>query len=813
MRRLQLTSILASVVLFLALGCTPSSKEERTASFEKAVPVWAEGREKEMNLNLGFRASFTAEQGQEAQVKVAAATLYRMYLNGQFIGSGPARAAHGYYRIDEFPVNDLIQEGENILAIEVAGYNVNSYYTLDQPSFLLAELSLDGQVVRATGSEGDFEAFQIKERFQKVERYSFQRPFTEYYRLSEGYDRWRTAPDVPVETIQLAAYPPVSLLPRHVAIPTFDVQEPVALHSKGNITKVTPERYHKDRSLASISDKLKGYTEAELEVYPVSQEIQEIVTSSQETVNEPYTSSSAASLKKGEFNLYDFGTNLSGFIGARVQCTEPARIMFYFDELLTDGDVRTKQRQSDICNHIVYELQPGAYDIETLESYTFRYLKLMVLEGTANVEKLYLREFSYPNNENAWFTSSNDKLNKVFEAAKQTFRQNAVDIFMDCPSRERAGWLCDSYFSSISERAFTGKTAVCDNFLENYALPERFEFLPEGMIPMCYPADHNDGVFIPNWSLWFIVQLDNYACNGGNPQLVAQLKTRVTNLLAYFANLENEDGLLEKLESWVFVEWSKANELVQDVNYPSNMLYSAALRCAGRLYGNKEWLKKSGNVREAVLRQSYNGEFFVDNAIREENGELTITNNTTEACQYYAFFFNIATPESHPELWNKIVNDFGPNRDDQVTHPTVFRANAFIGNYLRMDILSRYNLQGQLVSEIQDYFYSMAHLTGTLWENMHSHASCNHGFASFIGYVLYRDVLGIKEVDRTKKKITIRFTDLDLEHCSGSMPVGDEVIKLAWSRENNTLQYKLEVPKGFKVEIENMSSAEIIPME
>ncbi|MDI9605011.1 MAG: hypothetical protein QM305_06760 [Bacteroidota bacterium] len=813
MRQLQQSAILASVVLFLALGCTPSSKEEKTARFEKALPVWAEGREKEMNLNLGFRASFTAEQGQEALIKVAAATLYRMYLNGHFIGSGPARAAHGYYRIDEFPVSDIIREGENILAIEVAGYNVNSYYTLDQPSFLLAEMSLDGQVVRATGSEGDFEAFQIKERLQKVERYSFQRPFTEYYRLSEGYDRWRTASDVPVETVQLATYPPVSLLPRHVAIPTFDVQEPVALHSKGNITKVTPESYHKDRSLASISDKLKGYTEAELEVYPVSQEIQEIVTSSQEAVNEPYASSSVASLKKEEFNLYDFGTNLSGFIGARVQCTEPARIMFYFDELLTDGDVRTKQRQSDICNHIVYELQPGVYDIETLESYTFRYLKLMVLEGTADVEKLYLREFSYPNNENAWFTSSNDKLNKVFEAAKQTFRQNAVDIFMDCPSRERAGWLCDSYFSSISERAFTGKTAVCDNFLENYALPERFEFLPEGMIPMCYPADHNDGVFIPNWSLWFIVQLDNYARNGGDPQLVAQLKTRVTNLLAYFANLENEDGLLEKLESWVFVEWSKANELVQDVNYPSNMLYSAALGCAGRLYGNKEWLKKSDNVKEAVLHQSYNGEFFVDNAIREESGELTITNNTTEACQYYAFFFNMATPESHPELWNKIVNDFGPNRDDQVTHPTVFRANAFIGNYLRMDILSRYNLQGQLVSEIQDYFYSMAHLTGTLWENMHSHASCNHGFASFIGQVLYRDVLGIKEVDRVKKRITIRFTDLDLEHCSGSMPVGDEVIKLAWSRENNTLQYKLEAPKDFKVEIENMSSAEIMPME
>lgn len=810
MTHLKQSIILSSVVLFLAMGCISSSKVEKTAQFEKAVPVWAEAREKEMNLNLGFRASFTAEQGQDAQVKVAASTLYRMYLNGHFVGSGPARAAHGYYRIDEFSVSDFIREGENILAIEVAGYNVNSFYTLDQPSFLLAEMSVDGNVVCATGSEGNFEAFQIKERLQKVERYSYQRPFTEYYRLSEGYDLWRTSSDIPIETVKLASYPAVSLLPRHVPMPMFNIQEPEALHSTGNIKKVTPKNYHKDRSLTAISDLLKGFAEAELEVYPVSQEIQEIATNTQEAINAPYTSSNVASLKKEEFNLYDFGTNLSGFIGARVQCVEPSRILFYFDELLTDGDVKTKQRQRDICNHIVYELQPGTYDIETLESYTFRYLKLIVLEGTVDVEKLYLREFSYPNNENAWFASSNDKLNKIFDAAKQTFRQNAVDIFMDCPSRERAGWLCDSYFSGITERVLTGKTAVADNFLQNYALPERFEFLPDGMIPMCYPADHYNGSFIPNWSLWFIVQLEDYALNGGNPQLVAQLETRVTNLLAYFSNLENEDGLLEKLERWVFVEWSKANDFVQDVNYPSNMLYSAALGCAGRLYKNNDWLKKSDRVREAVLSQSYNGEFFVDNAIREESGELTITSNTTEACQYYAFFFNIATPESHPELWNKIVSDFGPKRDDQVTCPTVFRANAFIGNYLRMDILSRYNLQSQLLSEIQDYFYSMAELTGTLWENMQSHASCNHGFASFIGYVLYRDVLGIKDIDRVKKRITLRFTDLDLEHCSGSIPIGDEVIKLEWSRSNDTIHYKLETPKKFKVDIENMSSAEII---
>ena len=484
------------IICFLILSCSPNPNINELSYFKEAVPVWEEGREKEMNLTLGFRASFKAKDKQEALVKIAASTLYRVYVNGEFVGSGPARAAHGHYRVDVYQLDELLVEGENILAIEVAGYNVNSYYTLDQPSFLLAEAEVDGETVAATGKVGHFEAFQLTERLQNVERYSFQRPFTEYYRIQKGYDKWRTSIESDFKKVNLTQFEPVSLLARNVAMPTFDVQEPVALHSIGTLKKTEPERYHKDRSLTAIGDKLKGFKENELEVYPVSLEIQEIHTHTQEIIKEPFTASRIESLEKDRFNIYDFGTNFSGFIGARLECLEPSRIIFYFDEILIDDDVKTKQRQSDICNHIVYELQPGVYDLETIESYTFRYLKLMVMEGEVKIENIYLRKFSYPDNMNARFESNNAKLNKIFDAAKQTFRQNSVDVFMDCPSRERAGWLCDSYFSAITERVLTGRTDVADNFLENYALPEKFEYLPDGMIPMCYPADHNDGVFI-----------------------------------------------------------------------------------------------------------------------------------------------------------------------------------------------------------------------------------------------------------------------------------------------------------------------------
>ena len=38
-----------------------------------------------------------------------------------------------------------------------------------------------------------------------------------------------------------------------------------------------------------------------------------------------------------------------------------------------------------------------------------------------------------------------------YSGAIRTFAHNAVDLYSDCPSRERAGWLCDSYFSAKTE--------------------------------------------------------------------------------------------------------------------------------------------------------------------------------------------------------------------------------------------------------------------------------------------------------------------------------------------------------------------------
>ena len=94
-------------------------------------------------------------------------------------------------------------------------------------------------------------------------------------------------------------------------------------------------------------------------------------------------------------------------------------------------------------------------------------------------------------------------------------------------------------------------------------------------------------------------------------------------LIQYFEPYRNEFGLLERLDKWVFVEWSKANDYVQDVNYPTNMLYARMLEAAGRLYHRPSLLSNAEMIRKVIREQSYKNGFFCDHAIRK-NGVLEV---------------------------------------------------------------------------------------------------------------------------------------------------------------------------------------------
>ena len=369
---------------------------------------------------------------------------------------------------------------------------------------------------------------------------------------------------------------------------------------------------------------------------------------------------------------------------------------------------------------------------------------------------------------------------------------------MDCPSRERGGWLCDSFFTARAEYALTGTHQVEDAFLENYARPVSFPDLPDGMVPMCYPADHYDGLYIANWALWLILQTYEYRQRGGDPALIAALEPRLRKVLGFMSRYENSDGLLEDVPGWVFVERSHANDLTNGVNYPSNMLYSAALRAAGALYGDERLLEKGRRLCQTIRAFSFDGEWFRDQALRRD-GVLIPGGEATEVCQYYAFFFRVADRARHPQLYHRLLDEFSPASRAAGAHPQIAPANAFIGNYLRLELLSQAGRSRQIMEEIKTFFAPMAALTGTLWEHMGPCASCDHGFASHAACSLIRDVLGLRRTG--VNSLLLHIPDLPLEHCRVVLPLPEGPLEVAGRRSGSAVSPRICLPRGYTIQI------------
>ena len=244
----------------------------------------------------------------------------------------------------------------------------------------------------------------------------------------------------------------------------------------------------------------------------------------------------------------------------------------------------------------------------------------------------------------------------------------------------------------------TGKSTVETAFLENYILFENDDGYEDGMIPMCFPSD-NKNQFIPQWSMWFILEVEDYLYNR-KPELTANdFKPVIYKLLSYYARYENSDGLLEKLSNWNFVEWSKANDLTNGVNYPTNFLYAQVLDAVYHLYGDETCLKKAEKVRQIAIKQSFDGKFFHDLAVRNDNGELILQNDITEICQYYAVLFSGVNlkDEKYAFLYDTIKNVFNK---DRTAYPEIEKINMFIGVYLKLLALDK-------LEENELYYYGL----------------------------------------------------------------------------------------------------------
>lgn len=703
--------------------------------FKKATPIFLKDRETSLNTFAAFRTKVSDLEN--AKIYITAFSFYRLTVNGKFVAFGPARTAKGYARVDIIDLKSYAKTGENEIVIEVAGYYCASLSIAKQPSFLCAEIRSEENVLAATGN--NFEGFCPSCKVRNVKRYSHQRHFGEIWDLRFGTEL-SDADRVPVSTLDL----PVKMLSRTAPYPYYEDSFVDLIATCGTLHYDETLPYRTAAySVNPMPDGWGYFSDEEISSFPFVWIQRHRQNAADHHIALP------AILHENEYAIIDFKRIEAGFMLFGAAALAESDIIIAFSEDSTE-------KKFDFTNmnaQTVWEImlaKDQKIDTMTFEPYTFRYAMVAVKKGAVSLEKLGVKCFEYPTRSVKIPQYENPVLTSVYQGAVRTFAHNAVDIYMDCPSRERAGWLCDSYFTSQTEYALFGKVPTEDAFLENYRLYQNEGAYPDGILPMCYPSDPEpckDGTnkFIPQWNMWYVIEAADYL-TVRNPKVDRELfRESIEKLMAFFKRYENEDGLLEKLPSWNFVEWSEANSWTHDVNYPTNFLYAKVLESYYRIFGDEKALERSREVQKETVRQSFNGRYFLDHAIRDERGKLTLQNDSSEAGQYYAILFGgfDIHDKKYSELYHLITEVFAAER--KVPMPEIFEINAFIGAYLRLEALLAIGEYDLVLRDVAEFFGKMEKETGTLWEYRQRKGSRDHGFASFALVALEKAMKGLEK--------------------------------------------------------------------
>ena len=683
--------------------------------------VWAEGQKNQMNRAFAFVLDLGKKQ--MGEICLSAASCYKVIADGKLMGFGPNRTAHGYARAAVYPFN------AQYITVEVQSHFVPNFCWVKREPFFACVLKTE------SGKEyfaEDFNCFALSDRVQKVRRYSFQRGFCETYinekdRTALYFCKPQNAfPRVKTEKAELP-----HLLPSETLNPALSEIFAEKVIDSG-YCKSSPEiAVYVDRTETLIGTVIEGFKRGEWQDFSTD-EISRI------------TYLSGAKSGDYAYETLDFSRIVTGIVEVEIIAGNAGEVFFAFDEILSDEKLKTiKPFRGGTANVFKWTVKKaGVYNLSAFEPYAFRYANVITSAGVkANVK---VRAYENPEAGKMLFECDDKKIEQIMEAARHTFAHNAVDLLTDCPSRERAGWLSDSFFSSVAERVFTGDNKVERAFLQNYILADKSGH-PKGMIPRCYPADYyEEDAFIPNWSLWYILEIYKYFTQYGYDETVEKSRANVEGILNYFVDFENEFGVLEDLKGWIFVEWSAANnsDHINGINVPSNACYYASLLAAAKVYGIKGLKEKAEKVKDYLLKNAYVDGFFVDNLIRNEKGDIIPTENYTETCQYYMFFFKCADKHTHKELFDKMLNEYGKS-DSSVSGGNPVKkqltpSNMIYGVYMRLELLMREQKRVELLNECVRYFYDMTQKTGTLWENNTASASCDHGFASYVSrFIIY----------------------------------------------------------------------------
>lgn len=771
--------------------------------------IWANVQHHTPFQYVAFRKEFDLRQIPErAEALITADTFYRLWINGSLVMHGPARSSAGRATLDSLDVRRFLKLGRNVIEVRCV-YGAFIFDALAQsPGFLCEFRFSDASKQWKIVTDADWSSCELLGWNRESPKFSFQRGWVEDVdgRLDNDLI-WK--PSVVLGPVGTAPWKSLKL--RDVSLPANlkDVRPTSVLGAFRSLPteSVKPGEKEEPLSFAQGASVLpRSHWASRLQVESVKTD-HTAATGAENILNGRH--GSVVLHGRDSEVAYDFGQSYVGFLGFEVSGKVGDVLEIAWNEQLSLRD--NIPRPADGVATIAaarYTLHDGTQRFLSFCPQLVHFVRIVNRSGgELKVSSLSVKEYRFGGQDNGAFSCSDPDLNDIYRAAKRTALLSTLDVFMDCPSRERGAWLHDSYWTAQAVRSMYGDTNVnrrmCRLVAESEDDPNHVG--PKGIVHPLYPSDISAfRVILPCHSLFWIMQIGLDDRFTGDSEFTREMLPYVRRCLAGFDGWRTREGLLdipgssESAGIWNFLDWATIR--TDGCSIGTNSIYVAALRETARmerLAGDRrraeEYSKRADQVTEAINRYCGDGLFYPDTLLRDSQGRLVPSTQMCESTQYLAMWSGVPSQERSSRMWGRLRDGFASNPSDGTPIDGLTRCGIFA--FLeRLQIEERLGEHSALLRDIKSMFLPMAHTQpGTFWEYPGRVASLCHGFGSYAASSVTSVFLGINDGN----EIVIAPHDGgSLTWAKGRVPTSVGVVNVDWKESPNRYVLKVEVPDG-----------------
>jgi hypothetical protein len=477
-------------------------------------------------------------------VRVSADNRFILYVNGSRVGDGPARGDLGQWRYERFDLAPLLKSGENLITAAVWNWGVYAPVAQmsDRTAFLLeSEATGDASI-----STPDGWMVEIEPGHRALDRSSVT--LQEYFASGPGeeidaakYDwAWNSA------SAAGSSWVPAGTPMRDSVFAGVNKAHSAEI-TGDNFWDLVPDRLpHMEYSATSPGEIVR--------IDPASTKPSEL---------HAFPAASATVPARSHIHLVlDRKTLTTAYPRLAVSGGKGTKIRLTYSEALYDKDKHKGDRDAVDDRQALglndsFLPDGGAHRVfEPLWWRTWRYLDLDIQTGPSplTLESLTANFTAYPFEERAKLQTGEADLDKIWDISWRTARLDAHETYMDTPYYEQLQYIGDTRIQALISYTVGG-----DDRLGRQALAafdhSRF---PEGLTRSRYPSALPQT--IPTFSLLWIGMLHDYWMYRPDPAPVRSSLEGTRAVLGWFGSHEKEDGLLEKLPWWSFIDWVSSGE-------------------------------------------------------------------------------------------------------------------------------------------------------------------------------------------------------------------------------------------------------------